>query len=169
MEKLNLNISKIEKDVIKSCLDYNECQKIRKVFYGIIESFIYLQKANILENMFNKYDSFLDKNEAIYRGIRIKNKDEFEIFIETYKEALSNNGLIIIDKAPSSFSRKKKIAYEEFALSKSNEFYSIVFKLIKRKEGELYIKDFAGQFVYQEEIILKSHKSKFKIMRVFEK
>jgi len=36
--------------------------------------------AKILDEMFQKYDSFLDKNEPIYRGIRFKDREEFYIF-----------------------------------------------------------------------------------------
>jgi len=70
--------------------------------------------------------------------------------------------------APSSFSRNKDIAYKEFARVDSDKFYSIIFKLIKRKAGELYIKEFAGKFSYQDEIIIKSQKSKFKIIDIKE-
>jgi len=114
--------------------------------------------------MFNKYDSFLDKSEPIYRGIRFKDREEFDIFL---KNAYKNlNKIVDIDEAPSSFTRNKDVAYKEFARADSDRFHSIIFKLVKRKDGELYIKEFAGKFVYQDEIIIKSQKSKFKIIDI---
>lgn len=167
MKKLTKETAtKEEKELINDWLNYYECQKIRACFYGYVLDKFYLQKAKILDNMFKRYDSFLDKNEPIYRGIRFKDKEEFDIFLNTYKEALKANGAIEIDKAPSSFTRDKDVAYKEFARADCDKFYSIVFKLVKRKEGELYIKDFAGKFIYQEELIIKSHKSKFKIIDI---
>jgi len=162
------SITEEELEVINSWLDYYECQKIRSCFYGEIIDERYFKKAKILDEMFQKYDSFLDKNEPIYRGIRFKNREEFEIFFDTYQEALNKNGAIVIDLAPSSFSRNKDIAYKEFARVNSDKFYSIIFKLIKRKAGELYIKEFAGKFSYQDEVIIKSQKSKFKIIDIKE-
>ena len=73
-----------------------------------------------------------------------------------------------MNEAPSSFSRNKDVAYKEFARADSDNFHSIIFKLVKRKDGELYIKQFAGKFAYQDEIIIKSQKSKFKIIDIKE-
>jgi len=152
--------TKDEKKVIGDWLDYYECQKIRACFYGYVIDESYLNKAKTLDGMFEKYDSFLDKSEPIYRGIRFK--------FNTYKEALNKNGAIEIDLAPSSFSRNKDVAYKEFARADSDKFHSIIFKLVKRKDGELYIKEFAGKFTYQDEIIIKSQRSKFKIIDIKE-
>jgi len=160
------SVTKEEFEVINSWLDYYECQNIRACFYGEIINESYFKKAKILDDMFQKYDSFLDKNEPIYRGIRFKYREEFDIFL---KNAYKNlNKIVDIDEAPSSFTRDKDIAYKEFARVDSDKFYSIVLKLIKRKDGELYIKEFAGKFAYQDEIIIKSQKSKFKIIDIKE-
>ncbi len=160
------NATKKEKEVISSWLDFKECRLIRRYFYGDNIPDHFKQKAMMLSTMFKKYDSNLDKNETIYRGIRFKDKDKFDLFVETYKEAHKSGGIIEIDLAPSSFSRSKKVAYEEFALAQREDFYSIVFVLTRRKKGELYIKEFAGDFAYQEEIIVKSHTSKYKIIDI---
>jgi len=157
---------KEEIEVIKNWTDFYKCKKIRAVFYGENSNPEYVKKAQILDVMLHKYDSFLDKNKTIYRGIRFKDKKEFDIFINTYKQALKYNGLIEIDKAPSSFTKNKDVAYKEFAKVDSDDFYSLIFLLQKRKNGELYIKDYAGKFAYQEEIIIKSHKSKYKIIDI---
>ncbi len=45
--------------------------------------------------------------------------------------------------------------------------FIVLFSFLKKeKNGELYIKDYAGKFAYQEEIIIKSHKSKYKIIDI---
>ncbi len=160
--------TKEEVEVINDWFDYNACQKIRACFYGNEQDASYLRKAKILDNMFMKYDSFLDKNEPIYRGIRFNDKEEFDIFFDTYKVAVKERGVIVIDLAPSSFTRNKDVAYKEFAKADSSRFYSIVFKLVKRKGGELYIKEFSEDFAYQDEIIIKSHRSKFRIIDIKE-
>ena len=74
--------TKDEKKVIGDWLDYYECQKIRACFYGYVIDKSYLNKAKTLDGMFEKYDSFLDKSEPIYRGIRFKNREEFDIFLK---------------------------------------------------------------------------------------
>jgi len=156
--------TKEEIEVIKSWTDFYKCKNIRAVFYGENSNPEYVKKAQILDEMFYKYDSFLDKNEPIYRGIRFKDKEIFDKFMQnTFKNL---NREVEIDNAPSSFSRSKKVAYEEFGRADSNEFYSVIFILKKRKKGELYIKDYAGKFAYQEEIIIKSHKSKYRIIDI---
>jgi len=78
------------------------------------------------------------------------------------------NKIVDIDEAPSSFTRDKDIAYKEFARVDSDKFHSIILKLVKREDGELYIKEFAGKFAYQDEIIIKSQKSKFRIIDIKE-
>ncbi len=167
MKRLTKEIAtKDEKEAIGGWLDYYECQKIRGCFYGFVADEKYLKKAKTLDMMFEKYDSFLDKNETIYRGIRFKDTEEFRIFLDTYSEALDKKGVIRIDLAPSSFTKNKNVAYNEFAKAKDDTYHSIVFKLLKRKSNELYIKDFAGKFAYQDEFIIKSHKSKFKIVDI---
>jgi len=170
MERLtNKTITKEEKEVINSWLDFYECQKIRNAFYGIVEDKKYLKQVKILEKMFEKYDSFLDKNEPIYRGIRFKkgiDDKRFIILIENLNKSFKNNEIIQIDKAPSSFTKNKEVAYNEFAKVESDEFYSIIFEVINRKSNELYIKDYAGKFAYQEEIIIKSHKAKYEIIEI---
>lgn len=108
--------------------------------------------------------TFLDKNEPIYRGIRFEEKEIFDKFIHNAYKNLNKE--VEIDNAPSSFSRSKKVAYKEFGRADSDEFYSVIFILKKREKGELYIKDYAGEFAYQEEIIIKSHKSKYKIIDI---
>jgi len=70
-------ITKEELEVINDWLDFYECQKIRACFYGDVENERYLKKAQILDNIFKKYDRFLDKSEPIYRGIRFRDKEEF--------------------------------------------------------------------------------------------
>jgi hypothetical protein len=156
--------SKEEIEVVKSWTDFMECIKIRAVFYGENQNPKHIKKAQILDEMLHKYDSFLDKNEPIYRGIRFTDKGIFNKFMQNAYKNLNKE--IEIDNAPSSFSKNKKVAFEEFARADSNKFYSIVFILQKRKNGELYIKDYAGEFAYQEEIIIKSHKSKYKIIDI---
>lgn len=170
MEILNhKNILKTESYVIHDWLIYDACKNIRASFYGEKVDEKYRKEALILENMFTKYDSNLNKDEHIYRGIRFrKNDDLFDILVNTYKEASRNDGLIRIDKAPSSFSRNKKVAYEEFARVNDNSYNSLVFHLTKRKKGELYIKDFAGKFAYQDEIVIKSHNSLYKVKSINE-
>ena len=161
--------TKEEIEVINDWLDYYGCKKIRDVFYGNVIDKRYLKKAKIFDNMFKKYDSFLDKNKPIYRGIKFKKEDErFNILIETYKEAYKNKGLIIIDRAPSSFSRNKDVAFNEFAMVNNGHYNSIVFELVERKNSELYIKEFAGKFAYQNEIVIKSHKSIYQIIDIKE-
>ncbi len=170
MRELNKNnILKDEAEVIAGWLVYTECKQIRASFYGEQVSDKYKNEALTLEKMFEKYDSNLDKNEPIFRGIRFKKDNEiFHIIIDTYKEAMKKGGLIIIDKAPSSFSRNKEVAYEEFARAGDDRYNSIVFHLIKRQKGELYIKDFVGEFAYQDEIVVKSHKSLYKVKSIDE-
>ncbi len=156
--------TKEEIEVVKSWTDFYECKNIRAVFYGENSNPEYVKKAQILDEMFYKYDSFLDKNEPIYRGIRFEEKEIFDKFIHNAYKNLNKE--VEIDNAPSSFSRSKKVAYKEFGRADSDEFYSVIFILKKRKKGELYIKDYAGEFAYQEEIIIKSHKSKYKIIDI---
>jgi len=159
--------TKEEIEVIYDWLDYYGCKKIRDVFYGNVIDESYLNKAKTLECMFEKYDSFLDKSEPIYRGIKFKKEDErFNILTETYKEAYKNNGLITIDRAPSSFSRNKDVTFNEFAMVNNDDYNSIVFELVERKNNELYIKEFAGKFAYQDEIVVKSHKSLYQIIDI---
>ena len=165
MKRLTKEIAtKDEKEAIGGWLDYYECQKIRGCFYGFVADEKYLKKAKTLDMMFEKYDSFLDKNETIYRGIRFKDTEEFNIFLSNAHKNL--NKVVDIDLAPSSFTKNKNVAYNEFAKAKDDTYHSIVLKLLKRKSNELYIKDFAGKFAYQDEFIIKSHKSKFKIIDI---
>ena len=162
-------ITSEERDIINDWLDYYGCKKIRDVYYDVFTDKDYINKAKTLDNMFEKYDSFLNKNETIYRGIRFEQKDErFNILINTYKKAYNNNGLVVIDKAPSSFSRNKNVAYNEFAMVNNNRYNSIVFELVKRNDNELYIKKFAGKFAYQDEIVVKSHKCLYEITDIVE-
>ena len=161
-------VTENEKDVIYSWLDFKQCGIIRRYFYGDDVPDIFKQKALILSDMFAKYDSNLDKEETIYRGIRLRDKNKFDFFIQTYEEAYKNNGAVEIDLAPSSFTRNKKVAYKEFALAHKEELYSIVFILRKRRGGELYIKEFSREFAYQEEIIVKSHSAKYRVIDIIE-
>lgn len=164
------NMSKIELDVVQDWLKYTECKKIRAFFYGEKVDEKYKKEALALENMFKEYDNNLDKNEHIFRGIRFeKDSEVFDILVDTYKEANKNGGLIRIDKAPSSFSRNKKVAYEEFARASDKSYNSLIFHLTKRQKGELYIKEFAGKFAYQDEIVIKSHNSLYKVKSIDEK
>ena len=163
------NILKTESHVIQDWLMYDTCKNIRASFYGKKVDEKYRKEALILEDMLTKYDSNLNKDEHIYRGIRFRKDDDlFDILVNTYKEASKNDGLVRIDKAPSSFSRNKKVAYEEFARVSDNNYNSLVFHLTKRKKGELYIKDFAGKFTYQDEIVVKSHNSLYKVKSIDE-
>ena len=160
-------ITKEETNVINDWLSYAECKKIRAYFYGQKVDAKYNKEASLLENMFNKYDSELDKNEHIYRGLRFNKDNEiFDILIQTYKQAYKEKGLIQIDEAPSSFSRDKKVAYDEFARVNDIKYNSLVFHLTKRTKGELYIKEFADKFAYQDEIVIKSHKSLYEIKSI---
>ena len=166
-------VTKEEKEVIYDWLDYYECQKIRACFYGYVIDESYLNKAKTLDGMFEKYDSFLDKSEPIYRGLAFNKNNKVKVgaykkFVSYLLNAFKNNELITIDRAPSSFSRNKKVAFNEFARVKDDDYNSIVFELVERKNSELYIKEFAGKFAYQDEIVVKSHKSLYQIIDIKE-
>lgn len=130
------NITKDEINVIRDWLDYYKCKDLRSCFYGVSTNNKYEKESIILKSMFKKYNSELDKNEHIYRGIRFKKDDEiFSIMVETYKQAYTEKSLIQIDEAPSSFSRDKIVAYNEFARVQDNEYNSLIFHLTKRTKG----------------------------------
>jgi hypothetical protein len=162
-----------EKEVIQDWLKYNSCKEIRRYFSGKKVSSKYKKEAELLDKMLITYDSGLNKNEPIYRGIRflktdIETQKNLLLMLITYKEAFKNNGLIKIDNAPSSFSRNKDVALKEFAQIDNENYNSVVFHLLHREKGELYIKDFAGKFAYQDEIVVKSHNSLYKIISINE-
>ena len=73
---------------------------------------------------------------------------------------------VIIDKAPASFTRRLDIAREEFALVHDPNYHSLIFELVSRGDGELYIKEYAGEFSYQNEIIIRSHKSLYEVLSI---
>jgi len=172
MEKLTKDsVDRQEETIIYDWLKYSECKQIRSYFYGNKVESKYKSEAIILEKMLKKYDNDLDKSEHIFRRLKFFKNDfakqaELSIMISTYENALKNNGLIRIDKAPSSFTRNKDVAFNEFAMVDDNNYNSLVFQLIHREKGELYIKDFAGNFAYQDEIVVKSHNSLYEVVSI---
>ena len=154
---------------IKRWTDYKSCQMIRDCFFfGEIEDIYSCNDARVIDSMFEKYDSFLDKNESIYRGIRFKNSDQkiFEEVVSNLECSLEMRTSIEIDKAPASFTREFDIAKEEFALVHDPNYRSLIFELVSREDGELFIKEYAGDFSYQDEIIIKSHKSLYEVLAI---
>ena len=142
---------------------------IRDCFFsGEIEDPHYCDDAKVIDSMFEKYDSFLDKNESIYRGIRFKHNDReiFEMVLFNLKRAIKMHTPVIIDRAPASFTRRLDIAKEEFALAHDPNYRSLIFELVSRGDGELYIKEYAGEFSYQEEIVIRSHKSLYEVLSI---
>jgi len=99
MKKLTKETAtKEEIEVIDDWLDYYECQKIRACFYGDIADVSYLNKTKALDGMFEKYDSFLDKSEPIYRGIRFKkgfDDNRYKMFIKNIHITKESDVLVV--------------------------------------------------------------------------
>jgi len=99
MKKLTKEMAtKEEIEVIDDWLDYYGCKKIRDVFYGNIAGESYLNKAKTIDGMFEKYDSFLDKSEPIYRGIRFKkgfDDNRYKMFIKNIHITKESDVLVV--------------------------------------------------------------------------
>ncbi len=126
----------------------------------------FVDKSKILDSMFNKYDSDYPKNEAIFRGIRFKKGDSvqnarFKVLIDILKEKFNNNNFIDIDKAPASFSKEEKTA-KKFGSFSDKRYYTVLFVLSNRKSSELDIEKISEN-KNQREIIVQTHKAKYKI------
>jgi len=167
---------KRELDLIKDWSDMKKCFQIRNTYY-FPDEYISLdikKDVETLESMFNKYDSNLDKNKIIYRGLSFSKKnDDKSSYYYLMKEALKSvegtNNTISIDLAPSSFTKSKDVAENEFGKILNQDYYSIIYKLTKRYSNEIDIKDDMTDFAYQKEIIIRSQKAKYKVLSIVKK
>jgi hypothetical protein len=163
------NITQSEKKVISDWSDGSRCKIIRSYYYGNDVPDWAKEEVLILENMFTKYDSNLNKNETIYRGLRFDKAkaDDVEIFnfiILNAHNAMNNGDIVSIDDAPSSFSRVRDVAFYEFGWADKNTHHTIIFELVKRQSNELDILPEITKYPHQKEIIIRSQNAKYKIL-----
>ena len=167
--------TKKELQVIEDWSDITKCSQIRNTYYFPEETTSLYIKEDVktLELMFDKYDSDLNKNESIYRGINFeKNNSEKVAYFEAIKEALESskgtNNTINIDIAPAAFSRARNVA-ERFGKVRNKNYYTIIYKLNKRSSNEIDIKDGMNDFAHQKEIIIRSQKAIYKVLSISKK
>ena len=164
-----------ELKVIKDWSTMDKCALIRNVYYfpdEAVENYI-KKDVQVLESMFNKYDSSLNKKEVIYRGISFLKTNTKKVALyrgikEALEVAVKTDDVIMIDIAPSSFSRTKDIAYN-FGNVKSDKHFTIIYELKERYSNEIDIKEGMNSFPEQKEVIIRSQKSTYKVLSINEK
>jgi len=169
-------INTAEVDEINAINDWSnakKCSEIRNTYYFPDEEApsYALEDALILENMFKKYDSNLNKSETIYRGIRFKKSDEeqmnfFNLLKESFELVVNTVDTVNIDMAPASFTRVKEVAEDEFGLVKNKDFCTIVYELVYRFSHEIEIEKGMNNFPYQKEVIIRSQKAEYKVLSI---
>jgi len=175
--KFTVNTADIEElNVIQDWSDAIKCREIRNIYYFTDEKApnYAIKDAKVLEKMFEKYDSNLDKKEIIYRGIRFKKSDKeqmifFNLLKESFELVLNTSDTISIDMAPASFTRVKKIAEDEFGLVNNKNFCTIIYKLVFRISNEIEIEKGMNDFSYQKEVIIRSQKAEYKVLSIVPK
>lgn len=159
-----------EIECIQHWSDAKTCKAIRNVYYfpDTKTSDAVMCDVRTLEQMFEKYDSALDKKETIYRGLRFKKGEPekvelFELLLNAFKHALDKGDTVAIDKAPTSFTRIRSVAADEFALAKNQSYFSLIFELTFRTSSEIDIKAGMNRFEYQKEVIIRSQHAIYRV------
>jgi hypothetical protein len=158
-----------EQQALKDWIVADRCKAIRAYWYDIDTPEWAIKEAKTIDRMFFKYDSELDKSETIWRGIRFAKSNvdkttEFLYFRQFYQDNIGE--ISIIDKSPSSFSRVKEVAFNEFGLANKETHHTIIYELVNRNSSELDIKPSLTDFAHQKEVIIRSQSAKYKILSV---
>lgn len=148
------NLSKDEKDSIYGW-GYGDYRTIRAYMYGSIKQVSASFKTQIddLLGLFDKYESNVEGNTPIFRGIRLKTQEQYE------KSDFFNIkiGDKYSDKAISSFSLKEEVANGFAGYNQENVYKAVIIKT-KARGNEINITEFA-KFKSENEVLVNSNES----------
>ena len=150
MEKFRREI--ITNDEINAIENWtDDSYDIKAVMWGIKKNAHASIQAKILFNLFNKYDTNIEQNIPMYRGISM-DKETWE----TYEyESLKKGDLYSPDEdAIVSFSKNKRVAYD-FAYEYTGE-YKIIIKVMSNQGKALDISSMSTLTSEEETIITKN-------------
>jgi hypothetical protein len=143
------SITQFEMKAVKRWTE--DSSEIKKCMWGISNNEDAKRDACILFSLFEKYESNIEDGIALYRGMSIPK----EVFIAMgYDTLVKGSSYTPDDKAISSFTKSKRIAYDFAA---DGEFEDkVIIKVLSHKENMLDISSMSTVAQEEETILTKN-------------
>lgn len=141
-----------KKEIEVICEWVADSTEIKKCMWEFSKKPHYMKSADILFNLFDKYDSNVEENTVLYRGIALPNELYKEFSYHTIKKG---DTYTPDDKAVTSFTRSKHIAY---TFAEENEFHNKIIIKVFSHGSDMFDISMIPKFSFDEEetIIMKN-------------